>query len=316
MVKIGVVGCGGIGRTHINAYGKVDGASVVYCVDPVPELARQAADLCGAQALTHIGELPLDVDGISLTTPPATHFSICRDLLERGFNVFCEKPLGMNTDEAKALAETATRKDRILSVGYKMRFEPIFAKAKELLGEIGRLRTVAAVKLQPYKSRGPNDWVPRTGAMRELSVHDFDLIHWIAGIEPVAVKHAKLEHGPGWDKDTSFMLTVEYHGADGPVLGQLQGMYSPDASFCYRDLTLTFVGDQGYMRVERPDRIVLHLDSFSVHEVDPGNVNAFVAELNHFCRVLRGEEANTLGPKYGIMAAKLIDDAERANAAG
>jgi predicted dehydrogenase len=191
-----------------------------------------------------------------------------------------------------------------------MRYEPIFVKARELLREIGELRTVSSVKIQPYTSRGEHDWVPRTGAMRELSVHDFDLIHWIAGIQPVAVRHSVLEHRWGWEKDSSFMLTVEYSGANGPVLGQLQGMYSPDASFCYRDLTLTFVGSKGYMRVERPDRIALHLDTFTVHEVDPGGVNAFAEELGHFCRVLRGEETNAMGPEYGVMTAKIIDGAE------
>ena len=142
--------------------------------------------------------------------------------------------------------------------------------------------------------------------MFELSIHDFDLIHWIAGIVPEKVLHAELSHRFGWEREDAFALTVRYGGG---VTGQLSGMYARNSSFMYRDITMMFLGEKGYLRVERPDRVVVHTDEQRVFEVDGSKTNAFLEEQRHFCAVLRGEERNTLGADAGLNATFIADEA-------
>lgn len=308
MVKIALVGCGGIGMAHLRAYKELKDVIVSAVVDRDMKKAEAAAEFSGAQALNDISQIASDIDGVSVVTPPQSHFQITSDLLERNFNVFCEKPLTMNTEEAGRLIEIAERKKKALMVGFKMRFEPIFQEAKKLLPQIGKLLSVSSVKQQPFRARPTENWIPKVGAMYELSVHDFDLINWIAEIEPEEVLFSKLDYRLGWERENAFFLTVKYSK---DVTGQLQGIYALENKFMYRDLTLTFTGEKGYMRVERPDRIVLHTSDYSVKEINPAGVNAFVRELQHFCDVIRGREKNMLDGKLGLITTKIVEDANK-----
>ena len=305
-LKLAVVGCGGIGLAHIRNAASLENAGVAYCADLNGERAAKAAELCGGMAFDGVKALPADTDGVIVAAQPLAHYPIVKELLERGFNVFCEKPLTMDTAECRELGALAAAKGRVLMVGFKMRFEPVFKKAKELLPTIGKLLLVSSVKQQPYHDRAEYNWFPKVGAMFELSIHDFDLIHWIAGIAPEKVLHAELSHRFGWEREDAFALTVRYGGG---VTGQLSGMYARDSSFMYRDITMMFLGEKGFLRVERPDRVVVHTGGQQVFEVDGSKTNAFLEEQRHFCAVLRGEEQNTLGADAGINATFIADEA-------
>jgi len=306
MLKVAVVGCGGIGMTHARTLNEMEGVSIEACVDLDIDRAAKTAELCNGKALDSIDKIPKDIDGVTVATQPMAHYKITKSLLKKGFNVFCEKPLTMETETCKELEALAEKNNCILMVGFKMRYEPVFKKAKELLPQIGKLISLSSVKQQPYSAKPENNWFPKVGAMFELSVHDFDLIHWIADIKPEKVLYSKLSHRFGWEKEDAFYLTVQY--TDG-VIGQLQGMYALENSFMFRDFSATFLGEKGYLRIERPDRVILHTDDYSVHEVAPGEVNAFAEELKHFCNVIQGKEENTLTAESGINATFIADKA-------
>jgi len=310
MVNVAIVGCGGIGSAHLRAYSELPDVRVTACVDRDRQKAEAAAEPCGAIALSAVSELPDSVQGVSVVTPPDTHYAIVRQLLESGFNVFAEKPLTIQTAQAQELVDLSHAHGLALMVGFKMRHEPVFAEAKPLLAEIGRLRAVSSVKQQPYAPHPGHNWIPDVGAMYELSVHEFDLIHWLTDLEPREVLAAELIYRRSWPREDAFLLTVRYSS---DVIGQLQGMYADDAKFLYRDLTLTFLGERGYLRIERPDRIVLHTDEFRTLSVDRTKVNAFAAELQHFCHVISGKEPNTMDGRYGLLTTALVEAANQAH---
>ena len=304
MFKVGIVGCGGIGLTHARNWNSITDAQVVAVVDLNEEKASAASELCRCPYYLNLDELPADLDGISVVTPPAAHFSIVKRLLERGFNVFCEKPLTMNTDEGELLDNLAKQQGKIIAVGFKMRFESIFSEARKYLSEIGTLRSIVTTKLQAFNPRPEGAWVKKAGAMYELSIHDFDLLSFITGLFPQKVLSARLLHTRGWEKEDSFAALVEY---DQGVSATLQGMYCEQSTFCFRDLTITLLGEHGYMRIERPDRIILHAKEFQVIEVQPAEKNAFVLELEHFRRAVEGKCENSLKASDAVRMTALIE---------
>lgn len=179
MFKVGVVGCGGIGMTHARTWNSLEGVQVSAVVDTNLEKAKAAAEACKCPCFSSVDELPEDLDAVSVVTPPASHFAIAKRLLERGFHVFCEKPLTMDVAEGELLEALAKRQKKELGVGFKMRFEPIFVEAKKHLPEIGTLRSIVTTKQQAFNPRPEGAWVKKVGAMYELSIHDFDLISFI-----------------------------------------------------------------------------------------------------------------------------------------
>ncbi len=305
MFKVAVVGCGGIGNAHARSWSSIEGVKVVAVVDLKPEAAQRVAEGCGAIPLTDISQLPKDLDGVSVVTPPRAHYPVVKALLEAGYNVFSEKPLTTEVETGKELAALAKAQGKVLSVGFKMRYEPVFIKAKELLPQIGKLVSICSTKQQQFNDRPEGQWVKNVGAMYELSIHDFDLISFITGKLPKEVLSSRCEYRFGWPKEDAFHAMVNY--GDG-VTALLQGMYAKECGFWFKDLTFTFLGDQGYMRVERPDRIIMHTKEFKVVDIPAATKSAFVCELEHFRDAVLGKVENTLKAESAIEMTRLIED--------
>ncbi len=87
------------------------------------------------------------VDLVTVATPNATHYEITRAFLQKGFHVFCEKPLTTTVEEAEALEALAAERDRILAVNFGYSGYPMVRQARAMVraGDLGRVR-VAVVE--------------------------------------------------------------------------------------------------------------------------------------------------------------------------
>ncbi|MEN6302200.1 MAG: Gfo/Idh/MocA family oxidoreductase [Armatimonadia bacterium] len=311
-MKVAIVGCGGIGRAHALAYNQIDGVEVAFVVDRDPGRAEALATEVGAEPLTDLRLLPDSVRVVSVATDPASHGRLATECLRRGFAVFCEKPLGMTAAEARGLVEQAREVGQPLSVGFKMRYEPVFAKARELVGKVGSIVQIATTKVQPFAHRGAGEWRDKVGAMFELSVHDFDLISFITGLRPMKVQAATLSHRLGWEREDGFTALVEYEGG---AQGALSGCYTLEGKWLASDFCLTVTGEKGYMRVLRGDRIVMHTDTYEAVEVEaPGNT--FVTELGEFVEAVQDGKEPPIEPEAGYWSTALIDGIREAGLGG
>lgn len=283
MLNVGIIGCGGIGMTHARAYAKLKNVKLAAMIDANLELAQKAAEQYGAKAFSSLDTCDIKLDLVSVVTPPSTHFKVVMQLLDKGIPVFCEKPITMDIEQARTLVRRSEETGIPIGVGFKMRNEAVFARAKELIGEIGRILSVSVVKNQPQSPNPPKAWVKETGCMYELSVHDYDLVHYIMGACPVSVE-ARLGYRHGWTREDQAYLTVAY---DNGAIGQLMSAYTTTAAWTYQDIAITFVGENGYMRVERPNRIVIATDRQYVVEVEPlDGEEPFRIELEGFVNSL------------------------------
>lgn len=329
-MNVAVIGCGGIGKAHALAWRQVTGVALTHVVDRDRQRAEALAADTRAAALTSLDQLPDGVDVVSVATDPASHAPLAEQCLRRGWHVFCEKPLGMTVAEGEQLLAASREAGRALSVGFKMRYEPVFAQARELCPEVGEIVQIATTKTQPFSHRGAGEWRPRVGAMFELSVHDFDLISFITGLQPRRVVSAQLSHRLGWEREDGFAALVEYSrtgcegirtsGGEGdegisacdapapaaPVLATLSGCYTREGRWLGSDFCLTITGERGYLRVLRGDRLILHTDEVRVVEPTPPG-NTFVQELADFARAVKANEPPPIPAAAGVMATALIE---------
>jgi predicted dehydrogenase len=125
MLKVAIVGCGKIADAHASQIQRIPGCEIVGVCDREPLMARQLFERFPIkQHFSDIGELfsQAHPDVVHITTPPASHFDIARLCLERGANVYVEKPLTLRTEEARLLFSLADAKGLKVTVGHDDQF--------------------------------------------------------------------------------------------------------------------------------------------------------------------------------------------------
>lgn len=193
MRRVGVVGCGFIGRAHSWALwasveaGLVD-ARVVSMYDPDPERAAGLARPHGAEVAPDLDALLDAVDVVYICTPTATHLALVEAAATRGLAVFCEKPLAPTLEGAEALAAMLERVPH--QVGLVLRHSPALAELDGRIrsGAYGRVMTSVLRDDQFFPNQGhyASTWrgdreVAGGGTLIEHSIHDLDVLRWLHG---------------------------------------------------------------------------------------------------------------------------------------
>lgn len=126
-VKVGIIGCGKIADQHAAHISRMSGCKIIGVCDLEPLMAQQLAERYQVSAVfSNVDDL-LSIakpDVIHITTPPQSHFGICKQSLEAGCHVYVEKPFTVDADEAQDLITLAQKSDRYLTVGHNVMFNP------------------------------------------------------------------------------------------------------------------------------------------------------------------------------------------------
>ena len=188
-VKVGIIGCGGIGTgKHMPSLKKVEGCEMVAFCDIIPERAEKAAKEFGtpdARVYTDYKELlKEDLDAVHVCTPNRSHSFITVDALEAGKHVMCEKPMAINSAEAKKMLDAAKRTGKILTIGYQSRFRPDsqYMKAEAEAGTFGEIYYAKATALRrravPTWGVFLNEYEQGGGPLIDIGTHALDLTLW------------------------------------------------------------------------------------------------------------------------------------------
>jgi predicted dehydrogenase len=147
-----VVGPGGIARRFAEAVRGIEGAHILAVCGRDVERALQFASHCAApqgkksRATARIIDILTDpdIDGIYIATPHAHHLDPIERCLIAGKPVLCEKPLVVNTAQAKTIINLAQSRQVFLMEAFWTRFLPIYDVVGEWLehGAIGRVRHI------------------------------------------------------------------------------------------------------------------------------------------------------------------------------
>ena len=135
VVRFAVVG-GGMGRSHIKGIESIPEARLTAFCDIKEDLAKSVAEEHGLDKYyTDYYEMLRDggFDCIVLCTPDQLHREQCVAALEMGYHVLCEKPLALNMEDCRAIADAAKASKGKFMVGQICRKTPGFIKAKELI---------------------------------------------------------------------------------------------------------------------------------------------------------------------------------------
>ena len=207
-MKISIVGCGGISRTHIGAVRDIPDARIISVADCIPERAEAAAKQCGAKAYTSLedmlaGEKP---DVLHICTPHYLHVSMAVYAMERGVDVLCEKPCAMTEGQLNELRECQRRTGRQFGVCFQNRYNRSVQYLKNIIdsktyGELIGMRAFVTWKRDAdYYASG--DWRGKKateggGVLINQALHTLDLMNMLGGNVKAVTAHASNDHLKG-----------------------------------------------------------------------------------------------------------------------
>jgi predicted dehydrogenase len=202
MVRIGLVGTGEMAATHAAAYAALDDATVVAVRSRSRETAEAFVADHAPDATACTGEeefFDRGVDAVDVCTPTSTHRAHVVDAVDRGIDVFCEKPLARTLADATAIQSRAADADASVTVGHVVRFFPEYAAIHDRVasGAVGTPGVARARRLSPFPDWGADDWYADReaagGVLVDLAIHDLDFLRWTLG--PVDRVHARTSGG-------------------------------------------------------------------------------------------------------------------------
>ena len=146
-MRIGIIGTGGISKSHIRAYLRQPDVEIVAGCDLIPGKAEATfteLEVPGeAKFFTDYKEMldTVELDAVSVCTYNCTHAECAIAALDKGLNVLLEKPFTVTLDEAIEVMKAEKRNGKFVSVGFQPRFDANMQMIKKIVqsGELGRI---------------------------------------------------------------------------------------------------------------------------------------------------------------------------------
>jgi predicted dehydrogenase len=207
-VRVGVVGLGFMGATHVTAYQAAAAAGVACTLtavcdqDPVRRSGKlstipgnvptgadeRAFDPAVTKAYESADALFADpnVDLVSICTPTPSHVPLAAAALKAGKHVVVEKPVGLHVEPIAELARLARESKRLCMPAMCMRFWPQWAWLKEQIdaGTYGPLLGLSLTRMSAVPHWAPAfflDGSKSGGALIDLHLHDADYLYYLFG---------------------------------------------------------------------------------------------------------------------------------------
>ena len=226
-MKLGIVGTGNISSRHLDEFQKIENVKIEAVCDTNEKNLNKFLNnnkinnARGYSTLEEMLEKEENFDGISNTTPDKFHKETTLKILEKGYNVFCEKPLAENYQDAREMAQAALKSKKINMVNFTYRESSAYQELVNIIksGEIGIPRHVSACYYQSWLAsnkwgdwREDDKWLWRlstkhgsNGALGDTGVHIFDFAVNAVGDIKQIFADLKTYHDKG-DKIKNYVL--------------------------------------------------------------------------------------------------------------
>lgn len=313
-MRVGLIGRGFGERVVAAAFEATEGCEVVEVVSPRDEAA--VAALCARN----------DVDLISVHSPPFLHVDNVRRAIEGGHAVLCDKPFGLNADEAKEMCALADDAGVVALLNFENRFDPVRQQLHGLVqdGAIGEpehvhCSMITAISRVPLRRHG---WLFDAelggGWIGALGSHLIDFARWTFGdiVEASGQLRTVVKERPDADgklhpstAEDGFVATLR------SASGVTMMIDSTSAAPVNLTPTMLVTGSEGVLEVIGDARIVLH-DGAGPHEQvqqGEGGMQSLVTAMQHYAGVardaVRDGKVDPAAPTFadGLACAQVMD---------
>jgi predicted dehydrogenase len=266
----------------------------------------------GARAYGSYGDVLADddVDAVYIPLPNSLHLPWTLRALEAGKHVLCEKPLGLDADEASTMASAAEAADRLLLEAFMWRFHPRARRVKQLIadGAIGEARLIRAALC--FAVDDPTDirFQPELGGgvLLDAGAYGVNAARWIFDAEPISAQALAVYGSTGVDVLVAGVLSFDagrLASIDVSDIAQWQGTFS-------------IVGTEGAIDLPSDAWIpldaepALHIrtmaDKAGRSEIVPGG-DVYGLMVEHFADAVLGGTSLAFSPQDSVANMRALD---------
>jgi dTDP-4-amino-4,6-dideoxygalactose transaminase/predicted dehydrogenase len=309
-IRIGIVGCGQIGRWHLDAYKLNSRVKLVAFADTDFNRAQEFAKEVGAVAYNSHKEMieHENLDGVSVCTVPSTHRDITIDLIDAGINVLCEKPLAISVTQGQEMVDRAKERNLLLLTGFKFRFFDEVLEAKEMLerGSIGKVLNFRLMFGGYVDTSG--SWYLRKevsggGVIMDNACHAVDLIRYLFGeVDSVSAQVRNYQNIEV--EDTAKLSLFMKNGLFGTV-DLSWNLPIPSKTY------LEIYGEDGTIFLD-PEGITYKFKTWNEWKRMPNRTNIkqeFSRQTNHFAESIANKKSTIIDNEDGLKAQIIIEAA-------
>lgn len=263
-LSVGVIGTGGMGGRHARNFARhVNDADLVGIMDVDKTRAEEVAKSCGGAAVFDDAPALINdqaVDALVIASPDPTHADLAIACIEAGKPVLCEKPLGVNIEDAERVlrAEVAGGR-RLVQVGLMRMFDPQHMALKQAIddGTIG----------QPLYFHGIHrHWQQQRTAVSVIvnsAVHDIHSARWLMADEVSLAYADHIIAVPEQPQSTRLvLLQLKFRGG-----GLAAIEVNVDSNYGY-EVLVEISGERGTLRTPSLTSPILHKDGVASRAVE------------------------------------------------
>ncbi len=245
--------------------------------------------------------LKINLDGVFIVTPPQTHADIAIKAIKNNFNVFIEKPLAVNLEESYKIFDYSKKTDVIIMLGHTFLYHNAIRKFKELLPELGKLRTL-------YTVRANYGRYQQQGILSDLLPHDLSIFSFITGSDkPTAIKSNLNSHN-----DMAY-VSLTFNDVE----------CSSFLSWSYPEKTrkLIGIGNKGILEwdlgwehiafhkkwIEENNNIFLHRDDGTIKFKLSNDSEPLINEALHFTKCIKKHKKPLTSIEEGIKVMEMLE---------
>lgn len=310
-MRIGIVGLGFMGATHLRVWPSVVGAELAAVASSYAaklngglssiagnlNTSPEPIDLGTAARYATLDELIADstIDAVDLCTPSYLHAEQAVAALEAGKNVLVEKPMATSAADCERMLDAAAASGKVLMVGHVLRFWPDYVAALQLVrsGSLGELKSVSLRR--KCGAPGWSDWLQDKsksgGAVLDLLIHDFDYCRQLLGM-PQSVRATGIELAA---RGVDVIEARLDYGFGAPQVVVSGGWHHPDAYPFSMEFTL--ICEEGTLDFYSGDHnLTLFRAEGKPEIVDISSGDAFEFELAAFVSACKSGNAPDVCP--------------------
>ncbi|MFC1703614.1 Gfo/Idh/MocA family protein [Candidatus Omnitrophota bacterium] len=184
-MRVAVIGCGYWGKNLVRNFAELGALAAIYdqdssCIEAMQQKYGPIQTIDSFEACL----VDKRFTAVVLAIPAEFHYSMVKEALLAGKDVFVEKPLALTIEEGTELVRLANEKQKILMVDHILQYHPAVIKLKELIdgGTLGKLQYVYSHRLNIGKLRREEN------ILWSFAPHDISVILSLAGEFPLKVR--------------------------------------------------------------------------------------------------------------------------------
>ena len=312
-MKVGLIGIGGMGFVHFNCYKKIEGMEIAVA-DIRVDMAKEKIKDDSIPVYASYEEMieKENVDFVDVCTPSYMHADMTVYALEHGKHVICEKPMSINSSEAKRMIEASEKTGNLLMTAHVVRFMAPYVYLKSVVdsGELGKPVHIVMHRLSEAPKWSWENWMLDTeksgGVTLDLSVHDIDFTQYVFGTP----KNLSAVYHDFHNCDNYVSTHLLYDGFTVETVG---GWYNAKIPF-HAEYTAIF--ENGYIE-SRSGKVTKNGQEVSLEAgetsedtgINLSGADGYLDEINYFISCINnGKKPTKVSPESSLKSVELVEE--------